>query len=137
MIPMTAQAVTLLDLTAIRAAGAELAGLATRLGADYRGDLLRLRAALARAGLAATNEHNGHDLPGMITAADLDAIGRRTGADFDALAARHLREEMQQSVRLARSERQAGQNGDCAALAASIGTARSTALVRLNAVTGP
>jgi uncharacterized protein (DUF305 family) len=137
MIPMTAQAVTLLDLTAARAASAELAGLATRLGADYRGDLLRLRAALARAGLAATNEHNGHDLPGMITATDLEAIGRRTGAAFDALAARHLREEMRQSVRLARSERRAGRNGDCMALAASIDAARTTALDRLNAVLAP
>jgi uncharacterized protein (DUF305 family) len=136
MIPMTTQAVLLLDLTASRATAA-VAGLAARLVADYRGDLLRLRATLARAGLSPTNEHNGHDLPGMITAADLGAIGRRTGADFDALAVRHLREEMAQSVRLARSERQAGRNGDCRTLAASIDTARTTALDRLNAVLGP
>jgi uncharacterized protein (DUF305 family) len=137
MIPMTAQAVILLDLTATRASTAALAGLATRLGADYRGDLLRLRATLARTGLAATTEHNGHDLPGMITAADLEAIGQRSGAAFDAVAVRHLREEMAQSARLARSEQLAGRNGDCTALAASIGTTRTAALDRLNAVLGP
>jgi hypothetical protein len=136
MIPMTAQVVTLLGLTAGRASDADLAGLATRLGADYRGDLLRLRTALARAGLAATNEHDGHDLPGMITAADLEIIGRRTGADFDALLAQHLREEMEQSVRLARSEQQAGQNGDCKMIAASIEMTRAASLDRLNAVIG-
>jgi uncharacterized protein (DUF305 family) len=137
MIPMTAQAVTLLDLTASRAADAELAGLATRLGADHRGDLLRLRAALARAGLAATHEHDGHDLPGMITAADLAAVGQRTGAGFDALAVARLHEEMEQSVRLARAEQQAGQNGGCKALTASIEQARTTALGQLDAVIGP
>jgi uncharacterized protein (DUF305 family) len=137
MIPMTAQAATLLELTATRASNAELAGLATQLDADYRGELLRLRAALTRAGLAPTNEHDGHDLPGMITAADLEVIGQRTGADFDALVAAHLREEMEQSVRLARAEQQAGQNGDCKAIAASIEKARTTSLNHLNAVIRP
>jgi uncharacterized protein (DUF305 family) len=137
MIPMTAQAVTILELTANRASDAGLAGLATELGADYRGELLRLRTALTRAGLAETKEHEGHELPGMITDADLRIIGQRTGADFDALVVQHLREEMQQSVRLARSEQQAGQNGDCKAIAASIEKARTASLDRLDAVTGP
>jgi uncharacterized protein (DUF305 family) len=137
MIPMTAQAVTLLELTATRASAAELAGLAGQLGVDYRGDLRRLRTALARAGLAATNEHDGHDLPGMITAADLAVIGQRTGAEFDAVVTAHLREEMEQSVRLARSEQEAGQNSDCKAIAASIEETRTTSLNRLNAVIRP
>jgi hypothetical protein len=137
MIPMTAQIVTLLELTTVRAADAGLARLAGRLAADYRGDLLRLRSALTRAGLTPTNEHDGHDLPGMVTAADLEDVGRQTGADFDALVGRHLREEMEQSVRLARSEEQAGRNAECKAIAASIEQARTASLSRLNAVITP
>jgi uncharacterized protein (DUF305 family) len=136
MIPMTAQVVTLLELTATRARNAELAKLATQLDTDYRNDLLRLRTLLSRAGLTPTNEHDGHDLPGMITAADLTVIGQRTGADFDALVVANLREEMEQSVRLARSEHQAGQNGECTATAAAIENGRAISLNRLNAVIG-
>jgi uncharacterized protein (DUF305 family) len=134
MIPMTAQAVALLELTATRASASRLAELATELRDGYQGDLRRLRAALTRAGLTPTHEHDGHDLPGMVTAADLEAIGRSGGASFDALAAEHLRGEMEQSVRLARSEQQAGQNRDCMAIASSIEKSRSASLGLLNAV---
>jgi uncharacterized protein (DUF305 family) len=137
MIPMTAQVVTLLELTTTRARNAELAMLATQLDTDYRSELLRLRTLLARAGLTPTNEHDGHDLPGMITAADLTVIGVRTGADFDALVVANLREEMEQSIRLARSEQQAGQNAECKAIAAAIEKTRAISLNRLNAVIGP
>jgi hypothetical protein len=91
---------------------------------------------LRRAGLAETREHDGHDLPGMVTAADLQVIGQRSGRGFDALAGQHLREEMEQSARLARSEQRAGQSGDCKAIAASIEKARTTSLRGLNAVIG-
>jgi uncharacterized protein (DUF305 family) len=134
MIPMTAQALRLLQLTALRASDARLARLATQLGTGYRGDLQRLRTALGRAGLAPTTEHDGHDLPGMVTPGDLQAIGTRTGPAFDAAAAAQLREEMEQSIRLARSEQRAGRSGDCRAIAASIEKARTGSLGRLNAV---
>jgi uncharacterized protein (DUF305 family) len=134
MIPMTAQADSLLELTAHRASDVGLAELAAQLRAGYRDELRRLRAALVRAGLTPTHEHDGHDLPGMITAADLASLGGRTGAGFDADAVRQLREEMEQSVRLARSEQQAGRNGDCMMIAASIERARTSALRRLSAV---
>ncbi|MDQ1659470.1 MAG: hypothetical protein QOD41_4553 [Cryptosporangiaceae bacterium] len=137
MIPMTAQAVSLLGLTAARASSPGLPALATRLRSDYRADLARLRAVLSRAGIAETHEHDGHDLPGMVTPADLAAIGAGTGPGFDALAARHLREEMEQSVRLARSEQRSGHSPECTALAASIERARGSALARLSAVIGP
>jgi uncharacterized protein (DUF305 family) len=136
MIAMTAQAATLLEVTATRAAGGELAGLATRLDAEYRGELRLLRTALTGAGLTPTNVHDGHELPGMITPADLEVIGQRTGPDFDALVVAHLREEMEQSVRLARSEQRTGQNDDCKAIAVSIDKARTTSLKHLNAVIG-
>ncbi|MDT4985915.1 MAG: hypothetical protein QOI74_9 [Micromonosporaceae bacterium] len=133
MIPMTAQVVTLLELTAARAANPDLARLATQLSAGYRGELVRLRTALSHAGLTATNEHDGHDLPGMVTPADLDVIGQRTGADFDALVVANLREEMQQSIRLAGSEQRSGQNVGCRAIAASIEKNRTASLNQLNA----
>jgi uncharacterized protein (DUF305 family) len=137
MIPMTAQAVTLLGLTAARASSPRLSRLATGLGAGYRGDLRRLRTALSRGGIAETREHDGHDLPGMITPADLTAIGASTGPAFDALAAGHLREEMEQSARLARSEQRSGHSGECTALAASIERARAASLARLSAAIAP
>lgn len=137
MIPMTAQAATLLELTAHRAGNPRLATLAAGLGTQYRAELGRLRGLLASAGIAETNEHEGHDLPGMITAADLAGLDGRAGADFDAAAGAQLREEMRQSVRLARSEQQAGRDGGCKAIAAAIETARTASLADLTAAIGP
>ncbi|GIJ48770.1 hypothetical protein Val02_56560 [Virgisporangium aliadipatigenens] len=128
MIPMTAQAAALLDLVAARAGDAGFAAYAARLAPAYRQETERLRAFLAAAGVPETNEHEGHDLPGMVTATDLTALGAQSGGAFDASAAGQLREEMEQSVRLARSEQQAGRDAGCKAIAADIESARTRAL---------
>jgi uncharacterized protein (DUF305 family) len=132
MIPMTAQAATLLDLVATRAGDAGLAAYAARLAPAYRTETERLRALLTAAGIAETREHEGHDLPGMITPDDLAALGARQGEAFDTLAAGQLREELEQAVRLARSEQQAGRDSGCRAVAASIEAARSASLAELD-----
>jgi len=131
MIPMAGQAAALLDLVATRSGDAALVSYALRLAPAYRSEAERLRGVLASAGLPETREHDGHDLPGMVTPDDLAALGARDGDGFDTEAVRQLREEMEQSVRLARSERQAGRDGVCLALAAAVEAARTAFLDEL------
>ncbi|WP_406311487.1 DUF305 domain-containing protein [Streptosporangium sp. NBC_01639] len=125
MIPMDERTLPLLDLGAERGHDPAVRRLAARIGKAHLAELGRLRKTLGRTGLPPTNVHAGHDMPGMVTAADLTALGAATGPSFDRLFADHLREHLDQSAALARSEQTAGADGDTRALAAAVERARA------------
>ncbi|MCK2213087.1 DUF305 domain-containing protein [Actinomadura sp. ATCC 31491] len=94
----------------------------------------RLRALLARTGVAgAANPHAGHDMPGMPTAADLEALEGLRGAGFDRRFAALLRAYLGQLVLVADGERRSGQAADVRALAAAMSRAHAAELGSLAA----
>jgi uncharacterized protein (DUF305 family) len=132
-IPMNEQALPLLDLAAERGTDPALRVNAARIVASHRAELVDLRYLRDRAGLPATNVHEGHDLPGMVLPEDLTAIDGRHGTDFDRAVAEALREHLEQGARLADAEHANGVDADTRQLAARIAAARRYDLGRLHA----
>ncbi|MFC9328946.1 DUF305 domain-containing protein [Kitasatospora sp. NPDC057015] len=129
--PMTEQAVRLAVLVADRAASPQLRELAAGVAVADRAELARLHALLVRAGADQVRPHEGHDMPGMTTLAEYAAAERESGAAFDRLVSAHLREYLEQSVRLAGSEGSAGREQATRDLAADVGRSRAAELARL------
>ncbi|MEV4288445.1 DUF305 domain-containing protein [Nonomuraea bangladeshensis] len=84
--------------------------------------------------LPAINPHAGHDMPGMITAAELARLRTAEGPAFDTLFTRHLRAHLRQSRSVTRSEQVSGADPGIKALAAAIERTRTTQLSALGAV---
>ncbi|HEX7308875.1 DUF305 domain-containing protein [Lentzea sp.] len=121
MIPMNEQLLPALD-----AAPAELREFAAELKASHSDELVHLRQLRDRAGLPDTNPHAGHRMPGLVSAADLLAVQ----ADPASLATK-LREHLDQTAKLARSEQENGTDAATKSFAASVESSRGRQLDRL------
>jgi uncharacterized protein (DUF305 family) len=108
MIPLNEQTLLLIELTPKQTSDPETRRLATQVGDGHRGELTRLRELLRQAGVPESNEHEGHDMPGMVTTEDLRALTAATGTAFDQLFLTNMRDHLEQTVRLARAEQGSG-----------------------------
>jgi predicted outer membrane protein len=124
MIPMNEQL-----LPALALAPPELAPFAAELKASHEQELGQLRRLRERAGLSDENPHAGHQMPGLVSEADLAGL-RLDPAGLPA----KLREHLEQSALLARGEQDSGADQETRDLAASIGTARAAQTARLGTV---
>ncbi|GAA0972514.1 MULTISPECIES: DUF305 domain-containing protein [Streptomyces violaceusniger group] len=131
MIAMDDQAALLLDLVPGRSSDAAVEKWAEPVATAYRGELVRLRGLLARAGVPDTNPHEGHDMPGMVTEDELRAIERAKDATFDAQFLAAMREHLDQAAKIAHSERSAGADPATKKLAASVERTSHTRRARL------
>ncbi|MCX4656309.1 DUF305 domain-containing protein [Streptomyces microflavus] len=136
MTPMNEKALALLTLAADRATEPRLRAFATRLHSGQEAELGRLRPLLARMGLPDTDVHAGHDMPGMVTEADLEAARAAEGAAFDRLFLTGIRDHLRHSAQVSRSEITAGARADAKQLAAALVTAREAALTELEGLPG-
>ncbi|MEU3831096.1 DUF305 domain-containing protein [Streptomyces microflavus] len=136
MTPMNEKALALLTLAADRATEPRLRAFATRLHSGQEAELGRLRPLLARMGLPDTDVHAGHDMPGMVTEADLEAAGAAEGGAFDRLFLTGIRDHLRHSAQVSRSEITAGARADAKQLAADLVTAREAALTELEGLPG-
>jgi uncharacterized protein (DUF305 family) len=134
MVPMDERVLPLLDLGAGRGHDPAVRRLAARIRRDHLTALVRLRATLGRTGLPAVNAHEGHDMPGMVTAAGLAELRAAAGPAFDRIFAGHLREHLDQSVLVARAEQVSGADRATTDLAADVEEARSAQRELLDAV---
>ncbi|WP_433350354.1 DUF305 domain-containing protein [Micromonospora sp. CA-111912] len=128
MIPMNEQALAALDLVPGRSADEGVREVAGRIAAGRRAELDDLRRLRGRAGLPAVNEHEGHDLPGMVIPADLVALRSLRGPAFDSAIGQTLREHVEQGARLADAERTNGSDAQTRGLAERVGRTRATEL---------
>ncbi|MCE6996632.1 DUF305 domain-containing protein [Saccharothrix sp. S26] len=124
MIPMNEQL-----LPALALAPPELAPLAAELERSHEQELVRLKRLRERAGLPEDNPHAGHQMPGLLSEADLAGLR----LDPSGLPGK-LREHLDQSASLARGERDSGADQETRDLAASIATTRAAQIARLGAV---
>ncbi|MCC8250262.1 DUF305 domain-containing protein [Saccharothrix luteola] len=124
MIPMNEQL-----LPALALAPPELAAFAAEVEQSHERELAQLKRLRERAGLSDDNPHAGHQMPGLVSEADLAGLR----LDPSGLPAK-LREHLEQSALLARGEQDSGADQETRDLAASIGTARAAQTARLAAV---
>ncbi|MEU7848866.1 DUF305 domain-containing protein [Micromonospora parva] len=117
---MAERLLPVLDLVPARTTDPAWRRTAAQVAAAQRADLDHARRLLAEAGAPTTNPHEGHDMPGMITAEQVAALRSATGARLHRLLAGHLRAHLTQSVRIAAAEQQNGVQPATVALAAAI-----------------
>ncbi|MFF5089285.1 DUF305 domain-containing protein [Streptomyces niveus] len=134
MTPMNEGAVELLTMAADRATDPGLRSWATRLAAAHRAELDRMRPLLKQLGLPATNVHEGHEMPGMVTPGDLARARAAKGAAFEKVVVVQIREHLEHSARVSRSEVDAGSEAAAKKLAASLVEARAAELAALKRV---
>ena len=134
MIPMNEQAVVLLDLAAERSTVPRLRSWAARLRGAQTTELLSLRELRDRMGLPDTDVHEGHDMPGMVTADDFESAREAEGAAFDRLVVALIRDHLRRSEQVSRSETTAGGRADARARARKLVTARGEQLAALTAL---
>ncbi|WP_405812100.1 DUF305 domain-containing protein [Streptomyces sp. NBC_01520] len=136
MIPMDEQAVALLDLAERKATGHRLRSWAARLRTAQETELTALRGLRDRMGLPDTDVHEGHEMPGMVTARDLERARTAEGAPFDRLLVEEIRDHLRQSAQVSRSEATAGAGAEVKERARTTVAARSGQLADLDELPG-
>ena len=137
MAAMNERVLPVLDLAEQRATDPAARRLARDARTDHLAELARLRDLLDTAGLPPDNPHRGHDMPGMPTAAQLDALRSATGPAFDRLFAQALRAHLDQGLNLADGERRSGASARVKELAGAVEQARSAHRTRLDRLDRP
>ncbi|MFF2185525.1 DUF305 domain-containing protein [Streptomyces sp. NPDC058155] len=135
MTPMNEGAVELLTMAADRAADARLRDWANDLATAHRAELGRMRPLLKELGLPSTNVHEGHEMPGMVTPGDLTQARAAEGAAFEKVFVIQIREHLEHSARVSRSEVDAGSEAAAKQLAAALVEARRGELADLKRIT--
>ncbi|OKJ04308.1 hypothetical protein AMK18_03770 [Streptomyces sp. CB01249] len=136
MTPMNESAVALLSLAADRSGDTAVRSWAAGLQTSQNGELARLRPLLDRMGLPDTNVHEGHHMPGMVTADDLARARTLKGAAFDRFLVDRIGAHLRQTAQVSRSETGAGTRPDAKRLAAALVSARRAEIARLPAPSG-
>ncbi|SCF07416.1 Uncharacterized conserved protein, DUF305 family [Micromonospora coriariae] len=131
-VAMAERVLPVLDLVPARTTDPAWRRLAAQVEATHRADLTVSRRLLGSSGAPATNPHEGHDMPGMISADELAALRSATGKAFQRLLAGHLRAHLTQAVRIAAAEQRGGVHPETIALAAAVVRAGTTDLARLD-----
>jgi uncharacterized protein (DUF305 family) len=125
MIPMDEQFLQILALAPTHSADPAVRRLAAALAAGHQTELAKLAAVRDAAGLPTANPHEGHDMPGMMTAEEVLALGNSTGAAFDRTLKAEAKDHLDQSALVTRSVQAAGQAPAVKQLAAEIQRART------------
>ncbi|KDQ70644.1 hypothetical protein DT87_26620 [Streptomyces sp. NTK 937] len=136
MIPMDEGAVSLLDLAARKTADPALRSFAARLRTAHEDELTALRGLRQRMGLPDTDVHQGHEMPGMVTATDLERARAAEGDAFDRLLVTEIRDHLRQSAQVSRSETTAGRAAEAKEAATALAAAHEDQLSELEGLPG-
>ncbi|MGW2627433.1 DUF305 domain-containing protein [Micromonospora taraxaci] len=136
-VAMAERLLPVLELVPARTTDPVWRRLAAQVEATERADLDRARRLLAVAGAPTTNPHEGHDMPGMVTAEQVTALRAATGSPFHRLLAGHLRAHLAQAARIADAEQHAGAHPATTAMAGAVVRDGNAALARLDRLDRP
>jgi uncharacterized protein (DUF305 family) len=85
MIPHHEQAMVMADLALANNAGPEVSALAITIQSTQGPEIDQMRGILERFGIVEEHSHDDHDMPGMLTEQQMDALSAAKGAEFDQL----------------------------------------------------
>ncbi|BCB77989.1 DUF305 domain-containing protein [Phytohabitans flavus] len=124
MIPHHQQAVEMAELAATRAANPKVKELASKIAAAQGPEIGQMNGWLTAWGAPPPATSGGHDthgsMPGMMSDADMAALEKATGRDFDKRFLEMMIEHHEGALRMATSEQQQGQHPGAKALAQKI-----------------
>jgi uncharacterized protein (DUF305 family) len=121
MIPHHSQAVDLSAFAEANTTNAAILDLASRIDGAQHTEIHTMEAWLAAAG-SPVDEHGGHgmSMPGMISASDMAALEKATGAEFDALFLTLMIQHHEGAITMANDVLATTKNDDVTALATAI-----------------
>ncbi|QNE21748.1 DUF305 domain-containing protein [Kribbella qitaiheensis] len=134
MVPMDEQLLRVLALAEKQAVSPAVRTFAASIATGHQAELTQLIALRTRSKAPTANQHEGHDMPGMMTEPEVVALSNTAGSAFDPLFEKNLEEHLEQSIIVARSIRTAGQEPAVKKLAASIEHSRADQLKQLTAL---
>ena len=134
MIPMDDQLLRVLGMAEKQATDPAIKSFAAQVAAGHKTELEQFTALRTRSGLPVRNPHEGHDMPGMMTEPEIVALGKESGAAFDQLFEKNLKEHLDQSIVIARSITTDGKDDETKKLAAAIMAGRAAQLEQLSAL---
>jgi uncharacterized protein (DUF305 family) len=129
---MNEQLMPLFDLVPAHSTNSAVKSMAAQVQTFHQRELVALRRLHDQAKLPTENPHKGMPMPGMVTSEQVTEAAASSGAGFDALLLKHLREHMEQGVSLATSEEKAGIEPQTLALARQVLKNRGTFLPEVN-----
>jgi uncharacterized protein (DUF305 family) len=138
MIPHHSQAVELASLAEANTTNPVILDLASRIKGAQQPEIDTMTAWLATAGSSAV-DHGSHgmSMPGMVSAADMAALEKATGSEFDALFLSHMIQHHEGAIDMANDVLATTKNDDVAALATAIVAAQTAEIDEMYALLGP
>ena len=131
LIAMDDQTADILALVPGHGGGPALKSWAASAARDNRTHLAALRELLAAAGVPDTNPHEGHDMPGMVNAEELEALSDAQGAQFDRLLRSALREHLTHAQQMSKELRRNGSDARVKKLATTVGDSAAAVGARM------
>ncbi|WP_405445955.1 DUF305 domain-containing protein [Streptomyces achromogenes] len=140
MIPHHQQALQMAELAADRASSARVKDLAARIEKAQDPEIRTLTGWLKAWGEQppmAGMDHSGHTgMSGMMSEADMAALKKATGRDFDNRFLSLMTEHHQGAVEMAATEKRKGRSGDAKAMADEIITAQDAEIKEMKQLLG-
>jgi uncharacterized protein (DUF305 family) len=138
MIPHHSQAVELSALAEANTTNPVILDLASRIDGVQHTEIHTMEAWLAAAGSSAV-DHGSHgmSMPGMVGAADMAALEKARGAEFDVLFLSHMIQHHEGAIDMANDVLATTKNDDVAALATAIVAAQTAEIDEMYALLGP
>lgn len=141
MIPHHAQAAVMAKMAGAQATNPKLKQLATAMMATQQPQLKTMSDQMTRWGMPVPAMGNGHDMgsmgagsDGMMTSAQMGALGKARGAGFDRMWLQAMIKNHQGAVAISRSELAQGSNPDNKKLAQAIIDAQSAEITQMSSM---
>jgi uncharacterized protein (DUF305 family) len=141
MIPRYAQAAVIANMANAQATDPKLKQLATEMLATQQPQLKTMSDQMTRWGMPVPAMGNGHDMGsmgaginGMMTSAQMGALGKARGAGFDRMWLQTMIKDHQGAVTLSRTELAQGSNLDNKKLAQAIIDAQSAEITQMSSM---
>ena len=142
MIPHHEQAIEMSEmaLDPKAAASAAVKDLATRIKGAQDPEITRLKAWLTKAGkplqMDTSGGHDMSSMAGMMSAGDMDALGRKTGKDFDKTWLGMMIDHHQGAIEMAETQKAQGADTELTTLADAIIAAQRREIAEMTALGG-
>ncbi|GAA0588312.1 DUF305 domain-containing protein [Kribbella sandramycini] len=134
MIPMDDQLLRVLAMAEQQASDPAIRAFATSVADGHRTELEQLKETRTRSGLPIRNPHEGHDMLGMMTEPEIVALGKTSGAAFDQLFVKNLKEHLDETIVMAGNLGKMGKDPRTKEFAAAIAVSRAAQVKELAAL---
>ncbi|MFE0155847.1 DUF305 domain-containing protein [Nonomuraea sp. NPDC059007] len=134
MIPHHEQAVEMAELATTRAADPEIKELASEIKAAQDPEIQTMKGWLTAWGKPMPSGGMGHDMPGIMSEADMKQLEGAKGAAFDKKFAELMIAHHNGAIEMARTEQSQGANPEAKALAKAIESAQQSEIAQMRKI---